>query len=88
MRKISVPLHKLNGIDVVSFGSFLYDLDSYYLIREFDSGERMNSVLEAFYLSDNWRNGQRKEIINRIESRIKTVINMPYDGLQGLRVSL
>lgn len=86
MRNISVPLHRLHGIDVISFGNSLHDPDSYYLIRAFDSEDRMNSVLEAFYSSDDWHNGPRKEIINRIESSIKTVINMPCDGLKGLRI--
>ncbi|HHA1865065.1 TPA: NIPSNAP family protein, partial [Enterobacter ludwigii] len=33
MAEISVPLHQRHGIDVVSFGHSLHDLDCYYLIR-------------------------------------------------------
>jgi hypothetical protein len=47
MQEISVPLHQSHGIDVVSFGNSLHDLDCYYLIRAFDSAESMTAVLDA-----------------------------------------
>ena len=86
MREISVPLHQRHKIDVVSFGNSLHDPDCYYLIRAFDSSESMAIVLDAFYTCDDWRSGPREEIIRSIETSIKTVIKLPPEGVEGLRV--
>lgn len=86
MQEISVPLHRHHRIDVVSFGNPLHDPDCYYLIRAFDSAERMAAVLDAFYASDDWRSGPRENIIRSIETSIKTVICLPSESVEGLRV--
>ncbi|WKA63181.1 NIPSNAP family protein [Pectobacterium aroidearum] len=85
MQEISVPLHQRHGIDVVSFGNSLHDPDCYYLIRAFDSVEKMAAVLDAFYANDDWRNGPREEIIRSIETSIRTVMNLPPESVDGLR---
>ncbi len=86
MAEISVPLHQRHGIDVVSFGNSLHDLDCYYLIRAFESIENMNTVLNSFYASADWRCGPRESIIDCIETSIKTVIDLPRVSVNGLRV--
>lgn len=86
MQEISVPLHRRHGIDVVSFGNSLHDPDCYYLIRAFDSAESMTAVLDAFYASADWRNGPREDIIGRIETSIKILMNLPPESVEGLRV--
>jgi hypothetical protein len=86
MQEISVPLHQRHGIDVVSFGNSLHDRDCYYLIRAFDSAESMAAVLDAFYASDDWLSGPREEIIRSIETSMKTVISLPQESVEGLRV--
>ncbi|WP_420843472.1 NIPSNAP family protein [Kosakonia radicincitans] len=88
MQEISVPLHRCHGIDVVSFGNSLHDPDCYYLIRAFDSAEKMAAVLNAFYASDDWRSGPREAIIRSIGTSIKTVMNLPSESVEGLRVQL
>lgn len=88
MQEISVPLHQRHGIDVVSFGNSLHDPDCYYLIRAFDSAESMTAVLNAFYASDDWRSGPREHIIRSIGTSIKTVMNLPSESVEGLRVQL
>ncbi|EMM0380086.1 NIPSNAP family protein [Pluralibacter gergoviae] len=85
MQEISVPLHQRHGIDVVSFGNSIHDPDCYYLIRTFDSPEKMTVVLDAFYASDDWRSGPREEIIRSIETSIRTVMNLPTESVDGLR---
>ncbi|NUM05919.1 nipsnap family containing protein [Escherichia coli] len=35
---------------------------------------------------DNWRSGPREDIIGNIEASIKTVINLPSESVEGLRV--
>ncbi|MFP2348771.1 NIPSNAP family protein [Enterobacter ludwigii] len=86
MQDFSVPLHQRHGIDVVSFGNSLHDTDCYYLIRAFDSAESMTAVLDAFYASADWRNGPREDIIGSIETSIKTVVILPSESVEGLRV--
>lgn len=86
MQEVSVPLHQRNGIDVVSFGNSLHDLDCYYLIRAFESVDNMNTVLDSFYASADWRCGPRESIINCIETCIKTVMSLPLISVDGLRV--
>ncbi|HCA9136438.1 TPA: NIPSNAP family protein [Klebsiella quasipneumoniae] len=86
MQEISAPLHQRHGIDVVSFGNSLHDPDCYYLIRAFDSAESMDTVLEAFYSSTDWRTGPREDIIRSIETSIKTVMNLPAVSVDALRV--
>ncbi len=86
MQQISAPLHQRHGIDIVSFGNSLHDSDCYYLIRAFDSPENMATVLEAFYSSNDWLSGPRKDIIDSIEVSIKTVMNLPPESVDGLRV--
>ncbi|MDI7493025.1 NIPSNAP family protein [Cronobacter dublinensis] len=71
----------------MSFGTSLHDPDCYYLIRAFDSVESVAAVLDAFYASDGWRNnGPRANIIRSIETSIKTVISLPSESVEGLRV--
>ena len=79
-------LYRRHGIDVVSFGNSLHDPDCYYLIRAFDSAESMATILETFYASDDWRSGPREDIIGSIETSIKTVMNLPPESVEGLRV--
>jgi len=88
MRDISVPLHRRHGIDVVSFGNSLHDPDCYYLIRAFVSTESMATVLDAFYSSADWRNGPRENIIDCIETSLKTVMILPSESVDGLRVQV
>ena len=86
MQEISVPLHQRHGIDVVSFGNSLHDPDCYYLIRAFVSPKSMTTVLDTFYASDDWRSGPREDIIRSIDTSIKTVISLPSECVDGLRV--
>lgn len=86
MQEISVPLHQRHGIDVVSFGNSLHDPDCYYLIRAFDNAESMAAVLDAFYANDDWCNGPRQDIIGSIKTSTKTVMNLPSESVEGLRV--
>lgn len=81
-----MPLHQRHGIDVVSFGNSLHDTDCYYLIRAFDSPESMATFLDAFYASDDWRSGPREDIVGSIETASKTVMSLPSESVEGLRV--
>jgi len=46
----------------------------------------MTAVLDAFYAGADWRNGPREDIIGSTETSIKTVMNLPPESVEGLRV--
>jgi hypothetical protein len=50
--------------------------------RAFDSPESMTAVLDAFYASA----GPREDIIGSIGTSIKTVMILPSESVEGLRV--
>ncbi|KEO82339.1 NIPSNAP family protein [Tumebacillus flagellatus] len=85
MQEISVPLQRSVGMDVVAFGNSLHDPDAYYLIRSYDNVDHLSSSQDAFYKSDAWRNGPRAEIIERIGTRLKSVVSLTSDAIEELR---
>ncbi|HET8671267.1 MAG TPA: NIPSNAP family protein [Candidatus Saccharimonadales bacterium] len=79
------PMLKRWKVDVVDYGPSLHDENSYYLMRRFDSlGQREESE-DAFYGSDEWRQGPREAIIALIETYTEFVIELDEATLQGLR---
>ena len=65
------PLLARYGIDVVDFGASLVAEDGHeeaYLIRRFASLEDRAEKEDAFYGSDDWRDGPRADVVAPIES--------------------
>lgn len=85
MKDVSVPLHTRHAIDVVRYGNSLHDADSYFLIRAFDSEKQMETILDTFYSSDDWRAGPREDIVSCIEVSLRTVLVMSRSGVEGMR---
>lgn len=85
MTNVSVPLHESAGMDVVTYGKSAHDPDAYYLIRAYDNLHHLEATQEAFYKSDAWRNGPRSEIIARIATSLKSVIDMRAEAVDALR---
>ncbi|MBD2783857.1 NIPSNAP family protein [Xenorhabdus sp. DI] len=85
MTSISVPLHRSQGIDVVSFGNSLHNQDCYYLIRAFKDMDELSTIQDRFYKSAEWINGPRTGIIEKIDKSVKTVIEMPVSTIDTLR---
>jgi hypothetical protein len=63
------PMLQRWKVDVVAYGPSLHDQDSYYLMRRFDSLAQREESENAFYGSDEWKQGPREAIIALIESR-------------------
>jgi hypothetical protein len=70
----SLPMLERWGVEVVAFGPSLDDEDSYVLIRAYPSLEERQRSQDAFYGSDEWRNGPREAIVSRIESDFSVVV--------------
>jgi hypothetical protein len=83
----SLPLLQHWKIDAVGYGPSPHDADAYYLIRAYPSLEERQRSEDAFYGSDDWRNGPRDAVLADIESY--TTFVMPVDDatLEGLRAA-
>ena len=75
----SLPMLERWGVDVIAFGPSLDDDDLYCLIRRYASVADLKRSQDAFYGSDEWREGPREAIVSLIESDISVVI--PADSL-------
>ncbi len=67
------------GVEVVAFGPSLDDDDRYYLVRAYPSLEDRQRSQDAFYGSDEWRDGPREAIVSKIERDISVVL--PADSM-------
>jgi hypothetical protein len=81
----SMPMLARQQMDVVAFGPSPHDDASYYLIRAFGSLQDRQREEDAFYGSDEWRQGPREVIVSRIESMTSVVIEMDEATVDGLR---
>ena len=79
----SLPMLERWGVAVVAFGPSLDDEDLYYLIRAYPSLEELQRSQEAFYGSDEWREGPREAIVSRIDSDISVVLPAGVLGQRG-----
>jgi hypothetical protein len=70
----SMPMLERWSVEVVAFGPSLDDEDLYYLIRAYPSLDELQRSQDAFYGSDEWRNGPREAIVSKIESDISVVL--------------
>ena len=74
MREISVPLHQCADLEVLAYGNSLHDEDAYFLIRAFDDLAQMETSQHSFYNSDEWVNGPRSDILDCIQTSVKSVL--------------
>ena len=81
----ALPLLRDWGTDVVAYGPSPHAPDTYYLIRAYANLEDLNRSQDAFYGSDEWRNGPREAIVSRIESHLSTVLWMSPEAIEDLR---
>jgi ketosteroid isomerase-like protein len=83
----ALPMLRRRDVDVVAYGPSLHDRDSYYLMRAFASVEERQKSEDAFYGSDEWRQGPRAAVLACIESYTTVVIGLDDATLRGLRRS-
>jgi len=81
----ALPMLKRWKVDVVAYGPSLHDADSYYLIRSFPSVEERERSEDAFYGSDEWRQGPREAILADIDRYTTVVVRLDDATLAGLR---
>lgn len=81
-----MPLLRRWKVDVVAYGPSLHDDDSYYLIRAFASVAERQLSEDAFYGSDDWKQGPRAAVLAAIASYTTMVIAVDDTTLRGLRM--
>ena len=79
------PMLQRWNVDVVAYGPSLHDQDSYFLMRRFDSLARREESEDAFYGSDEWKQGPREAIIALIENYTEIVLELEEATIDGLR---
>lgn len=82
-----LPMLSRWAMDVVAHGPSLHDADSYYVMRSFANLEERQRVEDAFYGSDEWRQGPREAVLADIESYTDAVVRLDEATLAGLRGS-
>ena len=81
----ALPMLQRWNMDVVAYGPSLHDQDSYFLMRRFDSLVRREESEDAFYGSDEWKQGPRESIIALIENYTEIVLELEEATIDGLR---
>jgi NIPSNAP protein len=81
----ALPMLRRWNVDVVAYGPSLHDPDSYYLMRHYDSLVHREQSEDAFYGSDEWRQGPRAAILALIENYTEIVLALDESTVQGLR---
>lgn len=82
---VCLPMLRRQGIDVVTFGPSLHDETSYYLVRAFSDLADRQRKEDAFYGSEEWRQGPRERILALIDGYSTAVLELDEAALQGLR---
>jgi hypothetical protein len=83
--KEALPLLKRWNFDVVAHGPSLHDENSYYVIRRYSSLAQREQMEDAYYASDDWRQGPREAILALIENYMDIVLELDEDTVQRLR---
>jgi hypothetical protein len=84
----ALPMLRRWKVDVVAYGPSLHDADSYFLMRSFPSVAERQQSEDAFYGSDEWRNGPRGRILGAIVSYTTIVMSADTATLKGLRATM
>lgn len=83
----AVPMLRRWGTDVVAFGPSPHEPDTYFLIRAYADLDDLNARQNAFYGSDEWRQGPREGLLALIESFLNTVLWLSPNSIDDLRHS-
>ena len=80
----ALPMLQRWKVQVVAYGPSLHDTDSYYLMRGYPSVEDRQRSEDAFYGSDEWKQGPREAILACIDSYTTIVVQLDDATVRGL----
>ena len=81
----AIPMLRRWNVDVVAFGPSPHDDTSYYLLRAYSSLADRQQSQDAFYGSDEWRNGPRAAILAPIDAYTSIVLELDEATVKSLR---
>lgn len=81
----AIPMLDRWQMDVVGYGASLDEENAYYLIRSFADVDDLRKSEDAFYGSDEWKQGPRAGILELIENYASTVLEVDDATLAGMR---
>ena len=81
----ALPMLERWDVDVVTYGPSLHDTDSYFLMRRYDNLSQREDRENAFYGSDEWKQGPREAILALIENYTELVLELDESTIKGLR---
>lgn len=85
MSDVAVPMLQRWKVDVVAYGPSPHDDVSYYVIRAYaDMNDRQRSQ-DAFYGSDEWRQGPRDRILALIDTYATVLLDLDEASVESLR---
>jgi hypothetical protein len=82
---VSLPLLHHWNIDVVAYGPSRHDDNSYFLMRSYDNTEQRRLSEDAFYGSDEWRDGPRDAALADIDHYTTILIALDNEAIHSLR---
>lgn len=85
-RDEAIPMLLRWDVDVVTFGPSPHDETSYFLIRAYANLAERQRSQDAFYGSDEWRDGPREKVLALIESYTSVVLHLDDATIRGLRL--
>jgi NIPSNAP len=83
----ALPLLLQWKFDIVSFGPSPHDENTFYVIRSYDDLADRQNREDAYYGSDDWKNGPREALLSLIESYTDVVLEVDESTIAGLRRS-
>ena len=79
------PMLERWGVDVIGFGRSMHDENTFYLMRCYTSEQDRQQSQDAFYGSDEWRQGPREAILACIDTYATVVLALDEETISGLR---
>ena len=73
------------NFDVVAHGPSLYDENTYYVIRRYESLSQREQMEDTYYATDDWRQGLRETMLALIEYYTDIVIELDEITVRELR---
>ncbi|MEO8923498.1 MAG: NIPSNAP family protein [Caldimonas sp.] len=84
---LAVPMLRRWQTDVVAFGHGKQEPDTYFLVRAYVDRADLAARQDAFYGSDEWRQGPREAIVSRIEHQVSVALWMAPKSIEDLRLA-
>lgn len=83
----AIPMLRRWEVDVVAHAPSPQDEDSYYLIRSYANLADRQQSQDAFYGSQEWKDGPRAEMLALIENFTSIVLELDEPTVAALRIA-